>query len=206
MIDIRIERGDNCEHVTSVWIICKYTEYCICICVKLNTHIDWKRRQDQNNPIFCQAGLAKIHCSTFTVSHILGGRRVGWIMTFVISAILDVRVACLSILLLSLSFSLSLSLSFSLFPVSLLIESNVGPCWTRSRVRVLFLYLFLPRSLCPLFIRIIRNFRYSLTLMYKYFSISRLLSHIRAYLSAFTLAKDLPKVSCTKGWGGEKIP
>lgn len=146
----------------------------------------WKRGQTRITQFSVKQDLVKIHCPTLSVPHTLGGRRVGWIMTFVISAILDgcARFACFSILFLSC-----------------ISESNVGPCWT---ICPMASSLFLSRSLRPLITRVTRNFRFSRTCIN--ISLSPVFSHIRACFPAFTLAKDLPKVSYTKGWGGEKIP
>lgn len=136
----------------------------------------WKRRQTRITQFSVKQDLVKIHCPTLFVPHTLGGRRVGWIMTFVISAILDgcARFAC-----------------FSIPFLSCISESNVGPCWTNLSNG--FFSLFLPRSLRPLVTRVTRNSRFSHTCIN--ISLSPVFSHIRAYLSAFTLAKDLPKVS-----------
>lgn len=65
-----------------------------------NIYSVWKRRQTRIIQFSVKQDLVKIHCPTLFVSHTLGGRRVGWIMTFVISAILDgcARFACFSLL------------------------------------------------------------------------------------------------------------
>lgn len=151
----------------SIWIICEYTELYLCE-IK---YIAWKRWQDENNPIFCQAGLAKIHCSTLIVSHTLGGRRVGWIMTFVISAILDGCARCLPL------DSFSFSLSFSLFLLYLFY------CVERRTVldHCASDYSFFLSFSLSLFLFLFESYIISdiLTLMYKYFSISRLFSHSR---------------------------